>query len=330
MTLVAVDAGGTRTRAAVIDDTGRLLGLGTSGSGNPTAVGREPANAAVIAAITSALAEAELPARSITGGAICSAGQQDADRIAAVSAGAGINADASVALVGDAVGAFLAVADEPSGIALVVGTGSVAIRVEDTTIAEVFDGAGWLLGDLGSGFWLGQAVAVAVAAELDGRGPSTALTPGVLERVGTGDVAAWGSGRSAQMLELLRHTYTGPPVRLAGLAELAFTHAADDPVAANIVATGAQHVTDTLRAAREAAPGTPIAGSGSVLVRGYLNSTRPANALTEALTGSDFRACDDGLVGAAVLALHRTGVARTRDRRERLAAAIRQRSERRA
>ena len=322
MTLIAVDAGGTRTRAAVIDAAGQLLGLGSAGSGNPTAVGRDAADAAVSAAITAALTAARVAGGSVTGGALCSAGQQHGDRVQAILAAASIAADVPVTLVGDAVGAYLAVADEPEGIALVVGTGSVAIRVSGTAIAEVFDGAGWLLGDLGSGFWLGQTVAQAVAADLDGRGPATSLTPAAGDLVGIGDVSSWGPGRPAELLQLLRHSYGAAPVQLARFAELAFTHASRDDVAARIVAQGAAHVADTLRAARATAPGTPIAGSGSVLVRGYLGAAAAPNALTRELAGSDFRRCDDGLVGAAMLALHDAGLPRGRAVREALAAAI--------
>lgn len=323
MMLVAVDAGGTSTRAAVVDGEGKLRGLGVAGSGNPTAVGREAADGAVIAAVSDALAAAGVLGGSVTGGALCSAGRQDEDRVSAIRAGTGIRPEAPVAQVGDAVGAYLAVADEPTGIALVVGTGSVAIRVEGTRIAEVFDGAGWLLGDLGSGFWLGQAVAQAVAADIDGRGPHTSLTPALLEQVGVGDVSGWGVGRAPEFLELLRHSYEAPPVGLAGFAPLAFAHARADSVAGRIVAAGASHVAATLRAAHASAPGAPIAGSGSVLVRGYLAPDALPNDLSTALAGIDFRRCDDGLVGAAMLALEHAGVPRTRSIRDELAAAIR-------
>lgn len=320
--LIAVDAGGTRTRAAVIDVTGRLLGLGIAGPGNPTAVGREAADAAIVAAVTAALADAGTPGERITGGAVCSAGQHDADRVRTILAGARINTQTPVVLVGDAVGAYLAVADEPTGLALVVGTGSVAIRVEDTRIAEVFDGAGWLLGDLGSGFWLGQAVVQAVAADIDGRGPRTALTADALSRIGAADVSSWGGGRRPELMQLLRHCYTAPPVELAAFAEIAFAHARADPVAAHIVEAGAKHVAATLRAARASAPGTPIACSGSVLIRGYLGTDAHPNPLATELADTDFRRCDDGLVGAAMLALHESGVPRTRKLREELEAAV--------
>ncbi|GAA1573221.1 BadF/BadG/BcrA/BcrD ATPase family protein [Leucobacter aridicollis] len=324
MMLIAVDAGGTRTRAAVVDDTGKLHGFGIAGSGNPTAVGREAADGAVVAALTAALDAAGTPGERILGGAVCSAGQHDADRVRSILTGAGIRTETPVVLVGDAVGAYLAVADEPTGLALVVGTGSVAIRVEGTVITEVFDGAGWLLGDLGSGFWLGQAVAQAVAADIDGRGPKTSLTQDVLKRIDRTDSSHWGSGRHPDLLQLLRHSYSESPVRLARLAKLAFLHSRTDSVAAKIVDVGAKHVAATLRAARASGAGLPIACSGSVLIHGYLGVKAPSNSLAVELSNADFRRCEDGIVGAAVLALHEAGVSRSKELRETLGAVFSQ------
>ncbi len=44
--LLAVDAGGTSTRALVLDESGRAYGYGRAGSGNPTSAGGAGAGAA--------------------------------------------------------------------------------------------------------------------------------------------------------------------------------------------------------------------------------------------------------------------------------------------
>src|SRR5690242_21657326 len=59
--LVAVDAGGTSTRAVVIDPAGQCLGYAGGGSGNPTAVGPETAAASVAESVMAALRRAEVP-----------------------------------------------------------------------------------------------------------------------------------------------------------------------------------------------------------------------------------------------------------------------------
>src|SRR5829696_6361637 len=44
---LAIDAGGTSTRAVLIDTLGRAYGCGRAGGGNPTATGIEPAAEAI-------------------------------------------------------------------------------------------------------------------------------------------------------------------------------------------------------------------------------------------------------------------------------------------
>ncbi|KAM9863001.1 hypothetical protein ACI1US_01142 [Leucobacter sp. BZR 635] len=338
MTLLAVDAGGTHTRVACVSLSGRLLGVGTSASGNPTAVGIEAADNAVAAAIRGALAAAGLPASAVRGGAVCAAGAQTPGRLRAVATAAGLPPKAPFVLVGDAVAAYLSVADEHTGFALVVGTGSIAARVEGTAAVSVSDGAGWLLGDTGSGFWIGHQIARAVLADLDGRGPSTGLTARLMERIaaegvdssapvssgsgsgsGSGSTGsgnadsnaaaslAWGQGRTNAVSRLLAAVYERPAVELSRFADLAFVESPGDAVAAEIVRTGASAVAATLRTARLGYADAPIAGTGSVLLKGYLAPAIPANELTRELADADLRLSANGLVGAAMLALRCAG-----------------------
>src|SRR5947209_14002442 len=55
---LAVDAGGTSSRAVVIDSEGRCRGYGRAAGGNPTAIGVDAAAASVAAAIAQALTAA--------------------------------------------------------------------------------------------------------------------------------------------------------------------------------------------------------------------------------------------------------------------------------
>ncbi len=57
------------------------------------------------------------------------------------------------------------------------GTGVVTLAVGEKKVARV-DGWGNLLGDAGSGYWIGRAALEAVMRAHDGRGPATALTDG--------------------------------------------------------------------------------------------------------------------------------------------------------
>ena len=59
--LVAVDAGGTSTRAVVLDPTGHCLGYAVAGSGNPIAVGSEAAAASVAESVAGVLEKDDGP-----------------------------------------------------------------------------------------------------------------------------------------------------------------------------------------------------------------------------------------------------------------------------
>lgn len=99
--------------------------------------------------------------------------------------GPGDSAAALAELLGDAAGGVLVAHDATTsylgalgnaqGAVVASGTGAVTLAVGPERVLRV-DGWGHLLGDLGSGFWIGREALMAVLAAFDGRGPGTALT----------------------------------------------------------------------------------------------------------------------------------------------------------
>ena len=110
------------------------------------------------------------------------AGRAEVDRQAA-EAWRRLGLDGDRVVVPDLLAAFAAGTPEPAGVVLVAGTGAGAAAVVDRQVARQADGAGWLLGDVGSAVWLAREALVAVVAALDGRGPATALTEPLLDRL---------------------------------------------------------------------------------------------------------------------------------------------------
>ena len=170
----------------MLDSDGRCLGHGRSGSGNPISSGPHVAAASLRAAAEQALAAAGLPGSAVGSTSVAMAGGSrvaEDDEVAATIRGALVAAGvhASLAVEPDLLALYFSGTHEPSGYALVAGTGAAAVRVVDGEVAATCDGLGWLLGDGGSGFWIGREVVRAVCADLDGRGPGTALTPLLLE-----------------------------------------------------------------------------------------------------------------------------------------------------
>lgn len=84
-------------------------------------------------------------------------------------------------LTDDIAAAFLAnEAGHTTGVLALAGTGAIQAAICDSQLVRRTDGLGWALGDVGSGTWLGQQVLRAVAADLDGTGEATELTPRLL------------------------------------------------------------------------------------------------------------------------------------------------------
>ncbi|MFG3341897.1 BadF/BadG/BcrA/BcrD ATPase family protein [Glycomyces sp. NPDC048151] len=81
----------------------------------------------------------------------------------------------SVHIAHDSVTAFLGALGDGRGAVVASGTGVVTLAVGRNEVARV-DGWGHLIGDAGSGFWIGRAGLDAVMRAHDGRGGPTALT----------------------------------------------------------------------------------------------------------------------------------------------------------
>lgn len=205
--LVAVDGGGSRTRLWLLDPDGRLLGRGEGGSSNLTAAGVEAAARAVAQAARQAGLRMRDPGGDLvdaprTGPRAGGGGPERRDGPVVVVALALAGADrepegrqmrarmeelfpgARVVLVHDGVGALLAGTLGAPGLLLLAGTGSLALALGPDGQEVRAGGWGYLLGDEGSGYWIGrEAIRVALRAH-DGREPATLLTRLVEEAAG--------------------------------------------------------------------------------------------------------------------------------------------------
>lgn len=299
--LVAVDAGGTSTRAVVVRPPGRCLGYAVAGSGNPIAVGAQAAAESVAESVTGALRRAEVPATRIRLVVLAMAGAGTTSVATEIRGRlAGIGLDAPLVFESDLLATYFSGTHRPHGYAVIAGTGAGAIRVEHGRQVAVADALGWLLGDEGSGFWIGRRVVRAVLADLDGRGPSTALTPLMLARL---DVPAQTApGDRLPITAVVRTLYAGPPVRLADYAGLAF-EVDGDAAADRILDDAAAALARTLTAVRSSTVSGPVVLGGGILGRG----SQLADRLATACGADELHAVADGAVGVSVLAVRHTG-----------------------
>jgi glucosamine kinase len=304
---LAVDAGGTSTRAVVLDNSGAAYGYGRAGGGNPTAAGISDAANAIGDAAEQALAGSIGSGRP-TLAVVAMAGEKSAgfrEHVSARFATLGVD---QIVLEHDLLGMFHSGTAERDGYALIAGTGTVAARIREDRLDRVVGGKGWLLGDAGGGFWIGHAVARAVVASLDGRGEDTALTGLVLQTVGIEADTDTLAGRGDALRQLVSALYARPPVSLAGFAPLAFA-VHDDQVARAILVGASAALADLLSAVRVPDLTGPVVVGGSVIVHGMLAAPPGLRAELVPPAGDDsVIPVSDGLVGAAVLVLRHAGL----------------------
>lgn len=302
--ILAIDAGGTSTRAAIFTDSGICLGIGKGGSGNPLAVGATIALDSILTATRNALCHAGEPAVALSGALIAMAGaspELSSGRLEVGLAPLGLTGDAIVAP--DLLATYFSGSIMPTGFALVAGTGSIAARVAEGQLDRVAGGTGWLLGDSGAGFWIGRRVVRAVAGDLDGVLPATALTRMLMDSLEIYDSHELRNGRPAPLASMVEKLYALRPVELARFAPIAFA-ATGDAVAEGILLDAAAALVSMLGAVRMAGSEGPV-----VLGGGLLSSDSVLlAALTAALGTAELIRVPDGIVGAGVLGLRQAGM----------------------
>ncbi|WP_160318948.1 N-acetylglucosamine kinase [Arthrobacter sp. ERGS1:01] len=309
---LAIDAGGTSTRAVFLSARGECLGYGISGGGNPVSRGFEGAIDSLLEASEKALGGTGNRFHSVTLGMAGASLELPTHLFQQRFITLGLAHE--VLIESDLLAAFYSGTYQDNGYALIAGTGAVAARVTESRLAAVADGTGWLLGDDGAGFWLGSQVVRAVAAALDGRGAPTALTELVLAELDiTLDPGVRTQGRVGAQQQLIVKIYEMRPIELSRFAPMVFA-VRDDAVAADIIERAADALARTLGAVIEADTPGPLVFGGSVLTKGGAVAAAVTARLADKLgaaAGSEPLApvlVHDGVVGAAVLALKRNGV----------------------
>lgn len=294
--VVGLDAGGTSTRALVLDLDGTRLGAGVAGGANPNSLPPALAATHVRQALTAAL-DGLNPAR-VEAGVLGMAGSSKVlsdpavgELFEAAWSDAGLRCPLRV--VTDCEAAFASGSDTPDGTVVVAGTGSIAARIEDHALVSTSGGYGWLLGDEGSAFWLGREAVRATLLALE-RDEPDGLTAAVLRQAGVPE----GPPRD-RWRRLITAANAAPPVDLAGYAPLVTAHAAA-PSADRIITAAVEHLTALAESTRRSGDTTPIVLMGSLVHTRSLGS-RLKRELA-ARTGAPVRTATEGAAGAAWLA----------------------------
>lgn len=303
------DIGGTSTRMLVVDRRGELRGHGSAAGGNPTT---HPGSAAAALAEALAKATADVDASAVRSAVIGLAGggalmtPQVRHRLTRAWTESGVTAEPEY--VSDLAVAFASGTAEPDGTVLIAGTGAAAGSLRDHRVARTAGGHGWLLGDEGSGFWLGREAVRATLRALDLRRPLGPLGESVLHALGaptaTAATATTAADERSSTLRiwLVQAVNSQPPIELARLAPLVSASCQSDPEAAAIVDRAADLLVGILEQVRGPEETSPLVLTGSVAAAGSAVGARLHDLVRRRFSGQVL-AAQDGVRGAAWLAL---------------------------
>ncbi|HEX8551859.1 MAG TPA: BadF/BadG/BcrA/BcrD ATPase family protein [Abditibacteriaceae bacterium] len=183
---LGIDGGGSGTRAVVLSDVLEVLGHGEAGPSNHYAVGPEGAADACYSAAQDALdaarrIEPELSNDKISAWGFGLAGVRRESDAAKVRERLVLRVRSPFVLDHDAAAAQSGAFGGDAGIVLSAGTGAICFGVDEHGERFFADGWGSVMGDEGSGYWIGQQALKAICRAADGRGPKTRLSAPILD-----------------------------------------------------------------------------------------------------------------------------------------------------
>ncbi|MFD5199960.1 N-acetylglucosamine kinase [Streptomyces sp. NPDC058375] len=308
VSVVAIDAGNSKTDVALIGEDGTVLSTARGGGFQPPVVGVEAAIGVLAAALERAVAE--LPAPPVLSGHVsaCLANADlpvEEDELAAALEARGWGS--SVEVRNDTFAILRAGVDEPRGVAVVCGAGINCVGMTPDGRVARFPAIGRISGDWGGGSGLAEEALWCAARAEDGRGEPSELARALPGHFGLDS-----------MYELIEALHRGaiPLTRRHELTPVLFATAeAGDPVAAALVQRQAHEVVamasvalDRLGLLEEE---VPVLLGGSVLAARHpqLND-RIAELLAVRAPKAEVRVVTEPpVLGAALLGLDRTGAA---------------------
>lgn len=187
--LMGVDGGATKTLAAVLDLQSDELHIAHAGPSNEDAVGAKAAVDALLGAAGQAIERAGIEASQLGGAVLAVAGTDTESIIGHVRAA---RSEAWI-VVNDVVGAWATATGAGPGVAVISGTGSNVFGVGPGARAWRAGGWGHVLGDEGSGYWLGLQAIKAALRDRESSGPETGLSDAAVAFFGLASVEALAS-----------------------------------------------------------------------------------------------------------------------------------------
>ncbi len=295
--LVAVfDGGGTSTRAALarLDPEGnwQVLGRGSAGASNPSAVGIEGATAAVSRAWQQAVADAGMENIVAERAVVALAGAMREDiRQQMTTALGGVGLANEIRVVPDLLPILYAVRPDGQGVGVIAGTGSVAFARDAEGRLTVRGGWGYLLGDEGSGYWLGRQAIRRLLDRLERRVPPDSLDRALLESLGVASIEG---------VKRAIYAADDPRLAVAGVAPLVV--AEGERAGGELLATCAESLAELVAGFASNQQGQfSIAASGGLFTGSATLATRFQQAIAARLVDAEVVVVTDPLAGCLAL-----------------------------
>ena len=187
MHVLGIDAGGTKTVCLLADDRGAIVSSVRGAGANLHTIGE-----AVVEQVLRTIVHEALGHGAVDPSAICigMAGvDRDDERQLVHAIMRRIAPQSRILVVNDALIALVAGARDEPGIVIISGTGSIAFGRNAAGEAARAGGWGHMIGDEGSGYWIGRETLAAIMRSCDGRAPATALTTAVLRHFNVADIS---------------------------------------------------------------------------------------------------------------------------------------------
>ncbi|MFB7651241.1 MULTISPECIES: N-acetylglucosamine kinase [unclassified Streptomyces] len=304
--VLAVDAGNSKTDVAVVTADGEVLATARGGPFRPPAVGVERAVDALAEAVARAFAAAGVGSVEHVSACLANADlpveeEQLATALHARAWGARVD------VRNDTFAILRAGVDEPLGVAVVCGAGVNCVGMRPDGRTARFPAIGRLSGDWGGGWGLGEEALWHAARAEDGRGGPTELARTLPAHFGLDSMYA--------LIEALHLRHVEPARRHELTPVLFATAAAGDPLARSVVDRQADEVvamaTVALTRLDLLSEPAPVLLGGSVLAARHpqlddrireLLAARAPKAVPTVVTARP-------VLGAALLGLDRVGAA---------------------
>ncbi|MEU9972683.1 BadF/BadG/BcrA/BcrD ATPase family protein [Streptomyces sp. NPDC051014] len=262
--VLAIDAGNSKTDVAVVAADGEVLATARGGGFRPPVVGVEQAVDEVAAAVTEAYAAAGVTSAGHVSACLANADLPvEEEQLATALAARGWGG--SVTVRNDTFAILRAGVAEPRGVAVVCGAGINCVGMRPDGRTARFPAIGRISGDWGGGWGLAEEALWHAARAEDGRGGPTALVDTLPAHFGLTSMYA--------LIEALHleHVAYG---RRHELTPVLFATAADgDPVARSVVDRLAQEVATMATVALTRLDlldeETPVLLGGGVLTGGH-------------------------------------------------------------